>query len=169
MENLLEQTTFDRENYKAQLSGNDGRISALESQIARIEASKNDSEFKLSSLYSILRRSLGLRSHSRPPTPNEGSPKKNRRSFRGRSRSSSGKPSLNFTCMALLATLVQNYLAVVEKNTPTRGRTHCSSAPFPVLFHSSQLSTFCESKMVTKHSNDHHSPTNCLHCRLEHM
>lgn len=93
MENLLEQTTFDRENYKAQLSGNDGRISALESQIARVEAAKNDSEFKLSSLYSILRRSLGLRSQSRPPTPNEGSPKKNRRSFRERSRSSSGKHS----------------------------------------------------------------------------
>ena len=44
MENLLEQTTFDRENYKAQLSGNDGRISALESQIARVEAIKNDCE-----------------------------------------------------------------------------------------------------------------------------
>lgn len=107
MENLLEQTTFDRENYKAQLSGNDGRISALESQIARIEAAKNDSEFKLSSLYSILRRSLGLRSQSRPPTPNEGSPKKNRRSFRGRSRSSSGKQNLDFTCMTLLLCRVE--------------------------------------------------------------
>lgn len=94
MESLLEQTTFDRENYKAQLSGNDGRISALESQIARLEAMKNDSEFKLSSLYSILRRSLGLRSQSQPPTPDEGSPKKNRRSFPGRTRSNSGLTSL---------------------------------------------------------------------------
>ena len=91
MENLLEQTTFDRENYKAQLSGNDGRISALESQISRIEASKNDCEFKLSSLYSILRRSLGLRSHSQPPTPDEDSPKRNKRSYQGRARSNSGE------------------------------------------------------------------------------
>lgn len=107
MENLLEQTTFDRENYRAQLSGNDGRISALESQIARIEAAKNDSEFKLSSLYSILRRSLGLRSQSRPPTPNEGSPKKNRRSFRARSRSSSGKQSSDLICTTVLLCRVQ--------------------------------------------------------------
>lgn len=94
MENLLEQTTFDRENYKAQLSGNDGRISALESQLSRIEASKNELEFKLSSLYSILRRSLGLRSQSRPTSPTEGSPKKNQRSYRGRPRSGSGMSSL---------------------------------------------------------------------------
>ena len=114
MENLLEQTTFDRENYKAQLSGNDGRISALESQIARIEAAKNDSEFKLSSLYSILRRSLGLRSQSRPPTPNEGSPKKNRRSFRGRSRSSSGKQSWHFTCMTLFLCKVEYLLCLAD-------------------------------------------------------
>ena len=99
MENLLEQTTFDRENYKAQLSGNDGRISALESQLGRVEAAKNDSEFKLSSLYSILRRSLGLRAQSRPASPDEGSPKKNRRSFRGRSRSGSGKHNLDFMYM----------------------------------------------------------------------
>lgn len=105
MENLLEQTTFDRENYKAQLSGNDGRISALESQLARIEASKNDLEFKLSSLYSILRRSLGLRSQSRPPSPTEGSPKKNRRSFRGRPRSGSGKNTSEFTKMAIYCCL----------------------------------------------------------------
>ena len=90
MENRLEQTTFDRENYKAQLSGNDGRISALESQLARVEAMKNDTEFKLSSLYSILRRSLGLRSGSQSSFSEEDSPKKNRRSFRGRSRSNSG-------------------------------------------------------------------------------
>ena len=90
MENRLEQTTFDRENYKAQLSGNDGRISALESQLARVEAMKNDTEFKLSSLYSILRRSLGLRSGSQSSFSEEESPKKNRRSFRGRSRSNSG-------------------------------------------------------------------------------
>ena len=91
-DNLLEQTTYDRENYKAQLSGNDGRISALESQISRIEAAKNDCEFKLSSLYSVLRRSLGLRSQSQSSTSSdEDSPKRNKSSYRERARSDSGK------------------------------------------------------------------------------
>ena len=86
----LEKTTFDRENYKAQLSGNDGRIDAMEVQIAKLEGAKNDAEYKLTSLYSILRRMLGLRPRSRPATPNDGSPKKNRMTFRNRRRSNSG-------------------------------------------------------------------------------
>ena len=96
-ENLLEQTTYERENYKAQLSGNDGRISALESQISRIEAAKNDCEFKLSSLYSVLRRSLGLRSQSQSSTSSdEDSPKRNKSSYRELTRSDSGKTHPTF-------------------------------------------------------------------------
>ena len=92
MEDLLEKTTFDKENYKAQLSGNDGRISALEQQLARVETSKNDSEHKLVSLYSILRRGLGIRAS---PSNAETSPKKARTTYRqARQRSNTGSDSI---------------------------------------------------------------------------
>ena len=43
-----------------------------------------------------------------------------------------------------------------------------NSAPFLALFHSPQLSTFCESKMAAKNSKEinNRKPTHRLHCRL---
>lgn len=93
MKELLERTTFDKENYKAQLSGSDGRISALEQQLARVEATKNDSEHKLVSLYSILRRGLGIRSNS-STSNGEKSSKKIRMSYRQR-KSNAGRFVIN--------------------------------------------------------------------------
>ena len=87
----LEKATFDRENYKAQLSGNDGRMEAMETQLVRLENAKNDAEFRLTGVYSVLRRMLGVRSRSRSPTPSDGSPTKPRMTFRNRRRSNSGK------------------------------------------------------------------------------
>lgn len=116
-DNLLEQTTYDRENYKAQLSGNDGRISALESQISRIEAAKNDCEFKLSSLYSVLRRSLGLRSQSQSSTSSdEDSPKRNKSSYRERARSDSGKTHLTFVKLSERFISENQYIALTTSS-----------------------------------------------------
>ena len=46
---------------KLKLSGAEGRISGLESQLTRIENMKHEVEFKLTSLHSALRRTLGIR------------------------------------------------------------------------------------------------------------
>jgi hypothetical protein len=46
---------------RIQLSGAEGRISALEAQLARIEGAKKDAEFKLGSIVSSLRRTIGFR------------------------------------------------------------------------------------------------------------
>ena len=46
---------------KLKLSGADGRISGLEAQLTRTENQKHEVEFKLSSLHSALRRTLGIR------------------------------------------------------------------------------------------------------------
>jgi len=46
---------------RIQLSGAEGRISAQEAQLARIEGARKDAEFKLSSIVSSLRRTIGFR------------------------------------------------------------------------------------------------------------
>jgi rootletin len=46
---------------RIQLSGADGRISALEAHVARVEGAKKDAEFKLSSIVSSLRRTIGFK------------------------------------------------------------------------------------------------------------
>ena len=46
---------------KLKLSGADGRISGLEAQLTRTENQKHEVEFKLTSLHSALRRTLGIR------------------------------------------------------------------------------------------------------------
>lgn len=57
LENLQQQLSDAR----IQLSGADGRISALEAQLARVEGARKDAEFKLSSIVSSLRRTIGFR------------------------------------------------------------------------------------------------------------
>ena len=60
-----------------------GRVNALEAQLARIEGAKRDVEFKLSSIHSSLRRTLGFRQEmprmasplrARSPSPRRGRP-----------------------------------------------------------------------------------------------
>ena len=61
LENLLENASQDNSDLKLKLSGSEGRITGLEAQLARMEGSKNDLEFKLASLHSTLRRTLGIK------------------------------------------------------------------------------------------------------------
>ena len=61
LENLLENASQDNSDLKLKLSGSEGRITGLEAQLARMEGSKNDLEFKLASLHSSLRRTLGIK------------------------------------------------------------------------------------------------------------
>ena len=49
---------------KLKLSGAEGRISGLEGQLTRLESMKHEVEFKLTSLHSALRRTLGIRASS---------------------------------------------------------------------------------------------------------
>ena len=51
----------DHADLKLKLSGAEGRINGLESHLARLENSKHDVEFKLTSLHSALRRTLGIK------------------------------------------------------------------------------------------------------------
>ena len=61
LENILDNATQDNSDLKLKLSGAEGRITGLEAQLARMESAKNDVEFKLTSLHSTLRRTLGIR------------------------------------------------------------------------------------------------------------
>ena len=46
---------------KLRLSGSEGRVDALEAQLARVEGARRDVEYKLSSIHSSLRRTLGMK------------------------------------------------------------------------------------------------------------
>jgi hypothetical protein len=55
LEIQLENTSAENEELKLRLSGAEGRVNALEATLARLEGSKRDIEFKLSSIVSSLR------------------------------------------------------------------------------------------------------------------
>lgn len=46
---------------KLALNGSEGRVEALENQLARTEGTKRDMEYKLASIHSSLRRSIGFK------------------------------------------------------------------------------------------------------------
>lgn len=51
------------------LSASEGRVHGLEAELARLEGVKREMEFKLSSLHSALRRTLGIGRTGRTPSP----------------------------------------------------------------------------------------------------
>ena len=61
VELALEGANNSLSEFRIQLSGAEGRIGALEAQLARVEGARKEAEFKLSSIVSSLRRSIGLR------------------------------------------------------------------------------------------------------------
>ena len=72
LEISLENTNAEMADLKLRLSGAEGRVNALEAQLARIEGAKRDVEFKLSSIHSSLRRTIGFRQdmpRARSPSP----------------------------------------------------------------------------------------------------
>lgn len=70
LETNLENATSDMADLKMKLSGTEGRVNALEATLARLEGAKRDVEFKLSSVVSSLRRTIGFRpSRARSPSP----------------------------------------------------------------------------------------------------
>lgn len=83
LEIALENTSADAAELKLRLSGSEGRVNALEAQLARLEGAKQDIEFKLSSIVSSLRRTIGFRQEmprarspvrSRTPSPRRSRP-----------------------------------------------------------------------------------------------
>ena len=83
LEVQLENTCAEADELKLRLSGSDGRVNALEAQLARVEGAKRDIEFKLSSIVSSLRRCIGFRqemprarspTRSRTPSPRRSRP-----------------------------------------------------------------------------------------------
>ena len=61
----LDSASAEIGDLKLRLSGSDGRVDALEAQLARVEGARRDVEYKLSSVHSSLRRTLGMRTDSR--------------------------------------------------------------------------------------------------------
>ena len=84
LEIALDNANTDIGDLKLKLSGAEGRVNALEAQLARIEGAKRDVEFKLNSIVSSLRRTIGFRPDS---LTRSGSPLRSR----GRSPSPSRK------------------------------------------------------------------------------
>ena len=79
----LENSNAEGAELKLRLSGAEGRVNALEAQLARLEGTKQDIEFKLSSIVSSLRRTIGFRQEmprarspirSRTPSPRRSRP-----------------------------------------------------------------------------------------------
>ncbi len=61
VELALEGANNSLSELRIQLSGAEGRISALEAQLTRSEGARKDAEFKLSSVVSSLRRTIGFK------------------------------------------------------------------------------------------------------------
>lgn len=79
LEFALESAGADISDLRLKLSGAEGRVNALETTLARLEGAKRDVEFKLSSILSSLRRTIGFRqemprSRSRSPSPRRSRP-----------------------------------------------------------------------------------------------
>ena len=83
LEIQLENLNAESAELRLKLSGSDGRVNALEAQLARLEGVKRDIEFKLNSIVSSLRRTIGFRQEmprarspirSRSPSPKRSRP-----------------------------------------------------------------------------------------------
>ena len=79
LEITLEAANTNIADLRLKLSGAEGRVNALETTLARLEGAKKDVEFKLSSIVSSLRRSIGFRqemprARSRSPGPRRARP-----------------------------------------------------------------------------------------------
>ncbi|XP_021361091.1 rootletin-like [Mizuhopecten yessoensis] len=85
LEISLEQTGAEAAELKLRLSGAEGRVNALEATLARLEGAKRDVEFKLSSIVSSLRRTIGFRQEM----PRASSPTRSRTPSSRRSRPNS--------------------------------------------------------------------------------
>merc|ERR1719447_2375867 len=59
-ERSLERTNSEFGECKMKLSAAEGRIAAMELQIARAEGARRDVEFKLTAIHSHMRRTLGI-------------------------------------------------------------------------------------------------------------
>lgn len=92
----MENTNAEAAELKLRLSGSEGRVNALEAQLARIEGAKQDVEFKLSSIVSSLKRTIGFRQEM----PRARSPVRSRSQSPRRSRPNS--PSKGNHLYALL-------------------------------------------------------------------
>lgn len=69
LEIALENSNAECSDLRLRLSGAEGRVNALEAQLARVEGAKRDAEFKLSSIHSSLRRTIGFNQRARSPSP----------------------------------------------------------------------------------------------------
>ena len=89
IELALESVNTALSEARIHISGAEGRISALEAQLARVEGARKDDEFKLSSIVSSLRRTIGFRPSANiiklQSRNNSGSPPRRNRSppFKG--------------------------------------------------------------------------------------
>ena len=69
LEAAVEAATAADGETKLRLSAANGRVDALDAQLTRVDAARRDVEFKLSSIHSSLRRSIGFDQQRAPRSP----------------------------------------------------------------------------------------------------
>lgn len=105
LEIQLENTSAENEELKLRLSGAEGRVNALEATLARLEGSKRDIEFKLSSIVSSLRRTIGFRQEM----PRARSPVRSRTPSPRRSRPNSPAKGTNSPLLLIMKPPLNNF------------------------------------------------------------
>lgn len=69
LEKKLQQAQEEADELTLKIRALEGHVTGLEAELAKVESAKRDIEYRLDSLYSTLRRTLGIGRSGRSPSP----------------------------------------------------------------------------------------------------